>query len=180
MNLPNLITIGRILLVPLTIWLILSGAYVWAFAAFLAAGVSDGVDGFIARHYNLRTELGAYLDPLADKLLLVSIYITLAMIKEVPAWITILIASRDVLIVGAVLLCRLMDKPLKIMPSMLSKVNTAAQIALAGAVLGVLGFSLDGQGVLAIGYVLTGGLTVLSGAFYMREWVRHMANGVKA
>ncbi len=73
MNIPNLITIGRIMLVPLVFWLLISGQTQLAFCAFVLAGVSDGIDGYIAKHFNLSTELGAYLDPLADKLLLVSI-----------------------------------------------------------------------------------------------------------
>ena len=177
MNLPNLISIGRILLVPLVVWLIVSNAYLAAFLCFLIAGASDGVDGYIARRYGLRTELGAYLDPLADKLLLVSIYVTLAMLKVIPAWFAILVASRDVMIVGAVLLSRLMDRPVRIAPSMISKVNTAAQIALAGGVLAALGFNADATSWLNAGYAATGALTVASGALYMREWARHMANG---
>ena len=87
MSLPNLITIGRILLVPLTIWLIVSGEYLLAFLAFIIAGISDGVDGFIAKRYDLKTQLGAYLDPLADKLLLVSIYVSLGLLHVMPAWL---------------------------------------------------------------------------------------------
>ncbi|HHI82312.1 MAG TPA: CDP-alcohol phosphatidyltransferase family protein, partial [Rhizobiales bacterium] len=89
-NLPNLITIARILLVPVIIWLIVSGAYLAAFVAFIAAGISDGVDGFIAKKFRLQTKLGAWLDPLADKLLLVAIYLSLGFLKELPAWLVIL------------------------------------------------------------------------------------------
>jgi cardiolipin synthase (CMP-forming) len=178
-GLPNLITIGRILLVPLTVWLIVSGAYLLAFAVFVIAGISDGLDGFIAKQYGLRTELGAYLDPLADKVLLVSIYVALALQLMLPAWLTILVVSRDVMIVGAVLLARLVDKPMAMKPSIVSKVNTAAQIALAGVVLGVLGFGLGLQGPLAAGYAAVGALTVASGALYLRDWVQHMANGTR-
>ena len=179
MNWPNLITIGRILLVPFTVWLIVSGAYLLAFAVFLIAGISDGLDGFIARQYGQRTELGAYLDPLADKVLLVSIFVTLAMQRQLPAWFAILVVSRDVMSVGAVLLARLVDKPLEMKPSLVSKVNTAGQIAIAGAVLALLGFHLDARGPLALGYAAVGALTVASGALYLRDWVHHMANGVR-
>ena len=72
-NIPNFITLARIFLVPLTVWLIISDAYGWAFAAFILAGASDGVDGYLARRFDWRSELGAYLDPLADKALLVSV-----------------------------------------------------------------------------------------------------------
>lgn len=177
MSLPNVITIARILAVPLAIWLIVSGEFMLAFLAFLAAGVSDGVDGFIARRYDLKTELGAYLDPLADKLLLVSIYVTLGFLKVLPAWLVILVASRDVLIVGAVLLSMVLDRPVKIRPHMVSKANTLAQIVLAGAVLAMLGFQLETGRVFEAGQIAVAALTVASGALYMREWVRHMANG---
>jgi cardiolipin synthase (CMP-forming) len=177
MNLPNLITIGRILLVPLTIWLIVSGAYLLAFLAFITAGISDAIDGFLARRFKLHTELGRYLDPLADKLLLVSIYVTLGFLKQMPAWLVILLASRDVMIVGAIMLSWLMDKPISVKPLMVSKANTLAQILLAGIVLAVLGLELDVAWLLIAGYVAVAALTVASAALYVREWVGHMANG---
>ena len=177
MSVPNLITIGRILLVPLTVWLIISGAYGLAFLAFVAAGVSDGVDGYIARRWDARTELGAYLDPVADKALLVSVYVTLGLLKDLPAWLVILVVSRDVLIIGAIILSWVLDQPVAMRPVMLSKVNTAAQIFLVVALLGALAASFD------LGYLLVGGsaavalLTAASGAQYLYEWVRHMASG---
>ena len=179
MNLPNLITIARILLVPLTVWLIISGAFGLAFLAFIAAGISDGVDGAIARRYGLRTELGAYLDPFADKALLVSIYVSLGMLKFLPAWLVILVVTRDILIVSGVILSRLLDKPLLMAPLTISKINTAAQIVFAGAVLGVLELHVDIEPALTAGMILVAGLTFASGALYLRQWLRHMANGGK-
>jgi cardiolipin synthase len=176
-SIPNLITIARILMVPLTIWLIVSGQFIGAFLVFLAAGISDGVDGFLARRYKLKTELGAYLDPLADKLLLVSIYVTLGFLKVLPAWLVILVASRDVLIVGAIMLSMVMAKPVSMHPLMISKVNTVGQILLAGAVLAVLGLNFELEPLLTVGTVVVAFLTVASGALYMRAWVHHMANG---
>jgi cardiolipin synthase (CMP-forming) len=177
MSLPNLITIGRILLVPVTVWLIVSGDFLLAFLVFITAGVSDAVDGILARRLNLRTELGGYLDPLADKLLLVSIYVTLGFQRQLPAWLVILVASRDIMIVGAVILSWLMDKPITVKPLMVSKANTVAQIMLAGIVLAVLGFGLAVEPLLAAGYIAVAALTIASAAFYMVEWVGHMANG---
>jgi cardiolipin synthase (CMP-forming) len=179
MNLPNLITIGRILLVPVTVWLIISGEFAVAFIAFVAAGVSDGVDGYIARRFNQRTELGAYLDPLADKALLVSIYVSLGLLKFIPAWLVILVVTRDVLIVGAVILSWVLDKPIIVAPSMASKVNTAGQIVLAGFVLGVLGLNIDLHPLLGAGFIAVAILTFGSGALYMRDWILHMANGTQ-
>ena len=177
MSLPNLITIARILLVPFTVWLILSEAYGLAFVAFVVAGVSDGVDGYIARRYDLRTELGAYLDPVADKALLVSVYVTLGLLKVLPPWLVILVVSRDVLIVGAFILSWLMDRPVKVHPSMISKINTTGQIVLVVVALGLAEMRLMPDPWLFVGMAAVAVLTALSGALYLREWVRHMANG---
>jgi len=177
MSLPNLITIARILLVPLTVWLIISGAYGLAFLAFVVAGISDGADGYIARRYDLRTELGSYLDPIADKALLVSVYITLGFLAVLPAWLVILVVSRDVLIVGAFILSWLMDRPLKARPSMLSKINTTGQIVLVVAVLGAIELAIPLEPWLLPSMGLVAVLTAASGALYLFEWVRHMANG---
>lgn len=177
MSVPNLITIGRILLVPLTVWLIVSGAFGFAFLAFIAAGVSDGVDGYIARRWNLRTELGAYLDPIADKALLVSIYVALGLQDHIPAWLVILVVSRDVLIVGAVILSWVVNRPMQMAPLMISKINTTVQIVFACLVLGMLGMRQDLALLVDLGAPLAGILTVASGALYLRDWVRHMAAG---
>jgi cardiolipin synthase (CMP-forming) len=177
MNLPNFITIGRILLVPLTVWLIISSEYALAFFAFMVAGISDGVDGFIARRFNQHTELGAYLDPIADKALLVSVYVSLGLLKVLPAWLVILVVTRDILIVGAVILSWVLGKKIEMAPSMPSKVNTAAQIILAVFVLGFLALKIDLQSVLSAGFFSVGILTFGSGALYMWTWVQHMANG---
>jgi cardiolipin synthase len=177
MSLPNIITIFRILLVPVTVWLILKGEFALAFVAFVSAGISDGVDGYLARRYNLKTELGAYLDPIADKALLVSIYVTMGFLLLMPDWLVILVVTRDVLIVGAVLLSWLLGKPLRMAPLMISKVNTAGQIILAGLSLGLLASGREEAWLLDSGIFAVAILTVASGALYMREWLRHMASG---
>jgi cardiolipin synthase (CMP-forming) len=174
-NVPNFVTICRILLVPVTIWLITNHAYGFAFAAFAVAGLSDAVDGLIARRFKLQTELGAYLDAIADKALLVSIFVSLGILAELPTWLVILVVTRDVLIVGAVVLAWLMDRPMQMQPSYVSKVNTAGQIMLVVAVLAALAFDWE------LGNLLVGGefgvalLTFASGALYMRDWVKHMS-----
>lgn len=173
-NLPNLITLLRLLLVPFTVWLIISGAYGAAFAAFLAAGVSDGIDGFLARRFGWRTRLGAYLDPLADKALLVSVFVTLGLLQVIPAWLVIVVVSRDLLIVGAVLLSWMMDHPVRVAPLMLSKVNTAAQIGFIVAVLAVAASGGPPGLIVDYGSIPVALLTVLSGAAYLQSWLRHM------
>ena len=104
MSIPNLITLARIILVPVVVWAIASGQLRLAFLLFLAAAISDGVDGFLAKRFGMKTELGAYLDPLADKVLIVSIYVTLGITGVIPLWIVILVVSRDFMIVGAIIL----------------------------------------------------------------------------
>ncbi len=177
MSLPNLITIFRILLVPLVMWLIVTGQYLPAFLVFVVAGVSDGIDGFVAKRFDQVTELGTYLDPLADKLLLVSIYLAMGFLELMPPLLVIIVVSRDVMIVGAVILSWVIDRPVEMHPLWISKLNTTAQIAFAGIVLADLGLQLGLDGYIQSGSIVVGGLTVASGAVYMLQWVRHMANG---
>ena len=140
MSIPNIITLGRILLVPFIVWAIASNQMEIAFAIFIIAGVSDAVDGFLAKRFNMASELGALLDPLADKALLVSIYVALGIWGAVPRWIVILVVSRDIMIVGAVIVSWLFGKPIPMKPLMVSKLNTVAQVAFAALVLAALGF----------------------------------------
>jgi cardiolipin synthase len=174
LSIPNLITLGRILLVPVLVWAITAGQMRIAFFLFLAAGISDAVDGFLAKRFGMATELGAYLDPLADKAMLVSIYIALGITEAVPRWLVILVVSRDIMIVSAVILSWLVDKPVPLKPLMVSKLNTVAQIVLALVVMAALAFDFDAHiAVLAL-TALVAALTLVSIAFYVAEWVRHM------
>lgn len=174
LSIPNLITLGRILLVPIVVWAIASGAMWIAFVLFLGAGLSDAVDGYLAKRFNMTTELGAYLDPLADKALIVSIYITLGIYGLIPGWLVILVVSRDIMIVGAVMLSWLVGTPVKVKPLLVSKLNTAAQIIFACVVLGTLGFAYPLPKVSLVLMALVAALTLLSVAAYVAEWVRHM------
>ncbi len=177
MNIPNLISLGRLLSVPLTVWLILDAAWVAAFALFLAAGVSDAIDGYIAKRYDLRSELGRFLDPLADKALLVSIYVTLGLKGILLPWIVILVVSRDVLIVGGVLLSFAMGLSFEVQPSPVSKLNTVMQITLAAAMLGQMGLHVRLPWPLGLALVLIVAVTtVLSGAGYLIDWGRAQAS----
>ncbi len=180
MSIPNLITLARILSVPVMVWAIASGEMLLAFAVFLAAGVSDAVDGFLAKRFGMASELGAFLDPLADKTLIVSIYVALGINGAIPPWLVILVVSRDIMIVGAVMLSWLVDKPVAIKPVLVSKLNTAAQILLAGLVLAALGFGFDAGWTLTAAMGAVAVLTLLSVGAYVREWVRHMGSGEAA
>ena len=161
-------------MVPVVVWAIASREMQIAFLLFLAAGASDAVDGFLAKRLGMASELGAHLDPLADKALIVSIYVSLGITEAIPRWLVILVVSRDIMIVAAVILSWLVDKPVTLKPLLVSKLNTVAQIALAGVVMAAIGFSFDAQIAVVMLMALVGALTLLSIAFYVVEWVRHM------
>ena len=175
MNIPNIITLGRILAVPFIVWAIASNQMEIAFAIFIIAGVSDAVDGFLAKRFNMSSELGALLDPVADKALLVSIYMALGIWGAIPRWIVILVVSRDIMIVGAVIVSWLYGKPIPMKPLMVSKLNTVAQVGFAALVLGSLGFGFDSAPYDLVLMALVTIFTLLSVSFYLVEWARHMS-----
>jgi cardiolipin synthase (CMP-forming) len=174
-NIPNFITLARMLMTPLAVMMIISQRFLPAFLIFILAGVSDAIDGFIAKNFNLRTELGAYLDPLADKALLISIYVSLAIYAGLSAWITITVVSRDVMIVVAVLVSWLLDKPVEIRPVLVSKLNTVAQITLAGFALGVRAYGLEEALLQTSLQWIVAATTLASGGFYIAQWLDHMS-----
>ena len=175
-TIPNLISVARLVLVPLTIDALLAERYDVAFWLFLIAGVSDGIDGWIARRFDQRSVLGSYLDPLADKALVVSIFVTLAVIAIIPVWLAILVLSRDELIIGAIVLSWGLGRRLPIQPIMVSKANTTAQIAFATMVLFSRAFGWDVGGLWTLGMVLVAGLTIVSGIAYVVDWLRIMSS----
>ena len=176
-TLPNLITMARLCAVPATVWLILNSRLDLAFWLFVAAGVSDAVDGWVARVRNARSALGAILDPMADKLLLVCVFVTLAAIGVLPDWLAILVVFRDLVIVGGVLVLWVLGQPPRIRPLFVSKANTVAQIALAALALLLAGFGLRADGLLTAVVWLVAGTTFASGAAYVAAALRRPARG---
>ena len=176
MYIPNIISVLRIFLVPLVVWAIISGRPQLAFAVFVLAGITDAIDGFLAKRFGWQTELGAYLDPLADKALLMSIYMALGFFNHLPAWIVIVVVSRDILIIGAIVLAWMMDRPIAVHPQLISKANTLGQIVLAALVLGNLGFQAGLEGLTAFVVWVVGILTILSAIAYLMTWLLHMAS----
>jgi cardiolipin synthase (CMP-forming) len=174
LTIPNIITLLRFFLVPAVIYAMLLGRMDWALAGFVIAGVSDGLDGFIARQFNQRSELGAYLDPMADKLLLVSVFVVLGLMGELPLWLVLAAVSRDALIVTAVLLSTVMGNPVEMKPIFVSKANTAIQIVLAALVLSELAFARYFWDARTWLVVISGLLTAASAAAYLVAWLRHM------
>ena len=175
-TIPNLITVVRLILVPVAIDALLAERYDVAFWVFLIAGVSDGIDGWIARRFDQRSELGAYLDPIADKALLVSIFVTLGLVGVLPVWLVILVVSRDILIVGGVLLSWMLGSAVPIRPLLVSKANTTVQIAFAALVLSAGAFGWDPGRLWFAGEMLVAALTAISGAAYVVDWLRVMSS----
>ena len=174
MNLPNLITLARILLVPVVVWAIASREMQIAFLLFIIAGLSDAVDGLLAKRFGMVSELGAHLDPLADKVLIVSIYVALGITEAIPRWIVILVVSRDILIIGGVMLAWFLGKPMRVKPVLVSKLNTVAQIVFASLVLAELAFEVQFDTVESLAMAVVAVLTLASVGFYVREWLLHM------
>ena len=129
MNLPNIFTLIRILLIPVFVILIMNKHFDWALVTFASAGITDGIDGLIARITHQRTELGAYLDPIADKPLLSAAFITLAIIEILPSWLAVIVVTRDLIILTGLFVMILTNYRPKIQPSFVSKVTTGFQIS---------------------------------------------------
>lgn len=166
MNVPNSLTILRILLIPVFVIFLVTGRYEYALATFLIAGITDGLDGTIARAANQRTALGALLDPLADKLLLVSAFVTLAFLDLVPLWIAILVVVRDVLLVIATLVVKATASRLDISPTLLGKVTTFVQLLYILLVVILTSRRVDLQVIQPVLYLMVVS-TVLSGLQYL-------------
>lgn len=174
-NLPNILSFARLLSVPVAIMLMLDGRFDIAFWLFVAAGVTDAIDGWIAKRFDARTEFGAYLDPLADKALVVSTFVVLGILGRLPTWLVVLVVFRDVIIVGGAMVVYAMLGDFRSRPSRISKLNTAFQIALVALVLARLGLGLGDPRIDWTLIYLTAATTLASGADYLWQWGRRLA-----
>lgn len=166
---PNLITIARILAVPFFIWLLVDQHFERALLVLLILGLSDALDGFLARCYGWKTTLGAYLDPIADKIMLLSIFLTFALMGWVPWWLTLLVVARDILLMLGAIYYHLVTRQLSMEPLSISKINTFMQITLAvslvyNQVINVNDFFLN------IMMTLVVSTTLMSGFEYVTRW----------
>ncbi|MGE5547062.1 MAG: CDP-alcohol phosphatidyltransferase family protein [Solirubrobacterales bacterium] len=165
-HLPNILTALRLLSMPVIVWLMVSGRFQAAFWVFAVSSVTDAVDGAIARLFDARTRLGQWLDPLADKVMLVGVYVTLGIQSQVPLWLVVLVVLRDVLIVLYALVYVLAGS-FDTSPLLISKINTAAQITLAGVVLAHLGQGWGGPRLAEAFQYVVAATTVGSAAAYL-------------
>jgi cardiolipin synthase len=176
MNVPNSLTILRILLIPVFIGLLVYERYEYSLAVLLIAGITDSLDGTIARVANQRTRLGAYLDPLADKLLLTSGFITLSALHLVPLWIAILVVSRDMMLLTGTLLARLTESRVDISPTLLGKGTTLFQLAYLVLVVTLTARHMDLRLLQPLLYLVVG-FTVLSGFHYLYRGFTRVSAG---
>ncbi|WP_319780160.1 CDP-alcohol phosphatidyltransferase family protein [Maridesulfovibrio sp.] len=170
-TIPNLITIFRILLTPGVVIAYLESHFLVAWMLFMVAGISDGLDGFLARVMNQRTEFGAMIDPLADKILLVSSFLCLSAQNYIPVWLTVVVVSRDLIIIGGLFLLKFygVNVEKKIDPLWTSKITTALQLLVVFSVLSGLAFGLDVSFMFPEIEIVTVVFTFISGAVYLRR-----------
>ncbi len=176
MTVPNFVSIIRIILTPIFIIYLINGEFLSALVVFILAGLSDAADGLIARLFNQKSKIGGYLDPLADKILLIAAFIVLSVMQLVPSWLTVVVISRDILILLGVLILFLNKTDFSIRPSILSKITTCLQL---GSVFLVLSkdhfpFFLELSNPI---FWITGFFTITSGLLYIRYWFRTIGEG---
>ncbi|OQX65770.1 MAG: hypothetical protein B5M55_02905 [Desulfococcus sp. 4484_242] len=176
MTIPNLITTLRIILVPIFVIYLINGRFMVALTLFILAGLSDGADGLAARLLDQKSRLGSYLDPLADKFLIIAAFVVLAFRDTVPPWLTVTVITRDILILLGVLILFLTKQNIVIRPSVLSKLTTCFQLATIFLVLAGNDFQIFPH-IIQASYIAAGILTVASGLHYMRCWFQMMGEG---
>lgn len=178
MNIPNSLTLLRIILVPVIVIFLMDGDYPAAMIAFVVAGITDGLDGLLARILKQKTMLGAYLDPLADKALLVSSFITLSVLGIIPGWLAVIVISRDMVILLGISLLFIMSVSFDVKPTFISKVTTLFQIITVLLVLMSKSFPLfSNYGVVEVFFWMTAIVTVVSGFHYLFRGIKFI-NGI--
>lgn len=170
-HVPNAITISRFLLIPVLILVLKDGQYTAALGIFFIAGISDALDGFIAKRFNAQSQIGAVMDPLADKALLITTYVMLTFLELVPYWLMVAIVFRDVFIVGVVLGIISIQGPIRMDPSIPSKLNTFAQIALVLGILLQQSLNWQAQSIINFGFYLVLITTASSFIHYLWIWL---------
>ena len=170
-SLPNLISLARLFAVPLMVWLIVDGEMTAAFWVFVAAGISDAVDGFIAKRFDAITTFGSYIDPLADKALLVSCFVALGIEGQIANWLVILVVFRDVVIIGGAILALPLGRPVIMRPLFISKLNTTTQIILVALVLAEIGVGVHEAKLIVLMQYIVAATTLASGIGYAYRYV---------
>ena len=173
MNLPNSITLIRVILIPFFVDLMIYGYYRAALVVFIIACLTDAIDGTIARLTNTKTELGAFLDPMADKLLIVSSFVTLAILAKIPVWLVIIVVSRDIILTLGSLVIYFTGNNLTIKPSILGKATTFLQFLVVVLTLVLVAYGIRSEFLKGL-YWSTAGFTIASGVQYMLRGMKLM------
>ncbi|OHE24343.1 MAG: CDP-diacylglycerol--glycerol-3-phosphate 3-phosphatidyltransferase [Syntrophobacterales bacterium RBG_19FT_COMBO_59_10] len=180
MNIPNILTLLRIIMVPVIVILLIQESFLKALIVFVAAGLTDILDGFLARFLHQQTVLGSYLDPIADKALLVSSFVTLSVLHIIPGWLAVLVISRDLFILLGISVLSIMSISVEIRPAFVSKVTTTLQ--LITVLLSLSALCLPG-GIREIWllplYWVTAFFTIVSGLNYMARGMKIINNDAK-
>lgn len=176
--LPNAISISRIALILPILWLFVSEEYGWALGLFLFAGLSDGVDGYLAKKFNWHSRLGAFLDPAGDKLLLAWSYGTLAYLGHIPIWLAVIVILRDVVIVAGSFMYHYLVRRLEGEPTRISKINTALEFVYLVFVMSVAGYGWPDNITLTVLGASVLVTAVISGYDYVWNWIRSARSGV--
>lgn len=173
MNIPNVLTLLRILLVPVIVIFLMQGAFLKALIVLAVSGITDALDGFLARILHQQTVLGAYLDPLADKALLASCFVTLSIKGVIPGWLTVIVISRDFIILIGIAILSIMSIPYEIRPSLISKITTALQLftVIFFLLFRISPAFIDYRWLIAVQWI-TVLFTVLSGLNYMVRGIK--------
>lgn len=171
MNIPNAITLLRVVLIPFYIDLMIYDYYGQALVVFLAACVTDALDGLIARLTKTQTELGAFLDPMADKLLIISAFVTLVLIGRLPVWLVIIVVSRDVILVLGSIALYLMGHKLVIKPSLIGKTTTVLQLSVVSLMMILINYGTGWSLLLPLFWV-TAAVTIVSGVQYVMRGMK--------
>jgi cardiolipin synthase len=179
-NIPNLLTGLRLACAPALAALLLFGHERAGLAVFVFAGLTDAADGWLAKRFRLATRFGRYLDPAADKLLMLTAFLALTAMGATPIWLTAVVIGRDFVIVSAILLAKLLELPLRVAPLPIGKLCTAAQVGYIALVLVILAFDLDWPEIAAFAGVAAGAITIASWLAYAQLWFRAAARGRRA
>ena len=173
MNLPNLLTLVRLLLVPITVIFLMQGAFTKALILLVVSGITDALDGFFARILNQQTVLGSYLDPIADKALFASCFVTLSIKGVIPGWFTVIVISRDLIILVGIAILSIMSIPYEIRPSFIGKLTTALQLLtlVFFLVSRILPGTIDNVWLVIFQWV-TIAFTIISGLNYMFRGIK--------
>jgi len=172
LNIPNMLTLARIMITPFIVYAIIEHQPVLALILMGAAGITDMLDGAIARYFDQRSTVGAFMDPLADKLMLISTIVSLYLIEQVPTFLFLAVVFRDMIILVGALAYEMVTHKLEMQPTIASKITTFLQIMLVLTVLSDLAWKLPGEAVLQFQIWLTFAFTCLSGVQYMIVWMR--------